>query len=245
MAKTIAIIGAGPGVGMAIAVRFGKEGFNVALLGRSQQKLETFVSALQNMGITAAAFSADVMDRPGLTKALNEVEKHFGSIDVLEYGPAPSMATIKNVMETDVEAADLQFAFNVLGAITAVQAVLPAMQKRRNGAILFTTAVSAQHPLNFTASFGIAAGAQLNYARLLHNNLKDDNIYAGIVSIAALVASADEAGKKIAESFPPGLPVITAEDVANQHWALYTTRDKAEAIVGDFDALLTVPGFQR
>jgi NADP-dependent 3-hydroxy acid dehydrogenase YdfG len=177
------------------------------------------------------------MDRTGLTEALHRVVNHFGSIDVLEYGPTPAMASIRTVTTTDVDAANLQFAFNVLGAITAVQTVLPAMQARKDGAILFTTAVSAQHPVNMTANFGIAAGAQLNYARLLHNNLKGDNIYAGIVSIAGLVAPTDEAGKKRVENFPPGLPVITAQEVADQHWALYTKRDKCETIIGDLEKL--------
>ncbi|PUZ25858.1 hypothetical protein DCC81_16525 [Chitinophaga parva] len=61
------------------------------------------------------------------------------------------------------------------------------MLKRKNGSILFTTASSAQRPINLTASFGVAAGALLNYAWLLNTDLKEDNIYAGIVSIAALV----------------------------------------------------------
>lgn len=245
MSKTIAIIGAGPGVGLAIARRFGNEGFNVALLGRSTEKLKKLVSDLQNDGITAAAFTADVIDREGLAASLQNVISHFGNIDVLEYGPTPAMESLKTVLATDVDAASYQFAFNVLGAITTVQTVLPGMQARKDGAILFTTAVSAQYPLNITASFGIAAGAQLNYARLLHNNLKAENIYVGIVSIAAMVATDDEAGKLAAANFPPGLPVITAYQVADQHWAMYTDREKCEAIVGDAEAILSLPGFDK
>lgn len=240
MSKTIAIIGAGPGVGLAIARRFGQEGFKVALLARNEQKLTGMVGELANLGIEAASFQADVTDISALRAALQNVITHFGSVDVLEYGPASGMDKMRTVLETDTETAQFQFAYNVLGAIEAVQTVLPGMVARKDGAILFTTAVSAQHPINMTASFGIAAGAQLNYARLLHDNLKSDGIYAGIVSIAALVTSDDPANAATAANFPPGLPVISADDVADQHWALYTTRDQCEAFVGNVDAILAM-----
>lgn len=243
MSKTIAIIGAGPGVAMAIARRFGSNGFNVALLARSEAKLSSLVASLNAEGIAAAAFTADVMDRAGLAQALQQVIRHFGSIDVLEYGPAPSMETMRTVAATDADAATYQFEFNVLGAITAVQTVLPGMKLRKDGAILFTTAISAQRPVNITASFGIAAGAQLNYARLLHDNLKADNIYTGIVSIAAMVA-AEQPHADVAANFPVGLPIISADEVADQHWAMYSNRDTCEAVVGDAEAILSLLGVQ-
>ena len=243
MSKTIVIIGAGPGVGMAVARRFGSNGFKVALLARNQTKVEKLVASLEAEGITAAGFQADVMDREGLVTAMQRVVHQFGSIDILEYGPAPSMETMKTVTAVDVDAATYQYEFNVLGAITAVRAVLPDMQRRKEGTILFTTAISAQRPVNITASFGIAAGAQLNYARLLHNNLKADNIYVGIVSIAALVTS-DQTGDSNAGNFPPGLPIISAEEVAAQHWHMFNSRSTCEAIVGDAEAILALPGFE-
>lgn len=243
MSKTIAIIGAGPGVGMAVARRFGSNGFKVALLARSQAKLEKLVASLSAEGITAAGFAADVMDREGLATALQQVINRFGSIDVLEYGPAPLMQTMKTVTAVDADAASYQYEFNVLGAIAAVRTVLPGMQQRKEGTILFTTAISAQRPVNITASFGIAAGAQLNYARLLHNNLKADNIYVGSVSIAALVTS-EETADNVAVNFPPGLPTISADHVAAQHWQMFNDRDVCEAIVGDAEAILALPGFE-
>src|SRR4051812_11500554 len=70
MSKTIAIVGAGPGVGLAVAERFGREGFNVALLARNLQRLERMARELFAKGIEAKAFAADMLDRPGLRVAL-------------------------------------------------------------------------------------------------------------------------------------------------------------------------------
>ncbi|RLJ74610.1 SDR family oxidoreductase, partial [Pedobacter alluvionis] len=91
MVKTIAIIGAGPGVGFAVAKRFGKEGYNVALLARSEEKLNDLVKQLEAQEISVASFYADVLDRNSLKDALVAVKKHFGSIDVIEFSPTPSM----------------------------------------------------------------------------------------------------------------------------------------------------------
>lgn len=244
MTKTIAIIGAGPGVGLAIARRFGKQGFQVALLGRNLTKLNQLVTTLNQEGIRVQAFQADVMDRAGLTQSLQEVIKAFGSIDVLEYSPSPTFETMRTVATLDVDSVQEQFSFSVLGAIEAVRFVVPAMQARKEGTLLFTTAISAQSPVNITANFGIAAGAQLNYVRLLHSTLKADNIFAGIISIAGLVIPAGEAGEPLKANFPPGIPVISADVVADAHWALYIERTSPERIVGDAKELKTSPGLE-
>jgi NAD(P)-dependent dehydrogenase (short-subunit alcohol dehydrogenase family) len=239
MSKTIAIIGAGPGVGLAIAEQFGREGFRVALLGRNPENLSKLSEALSSKGIESKYFTADVMDRPGLETALKEVLAVFGRIDVLEYGPSPAPDSIRPFSNLDIDSVVYQFEFNVLGAMAAVQTVLPQMRERGGGAILFTSAVSAQNPVAVTANFGIAAGGLLNYTRLLHNNLKAESIYAGIVSIAAFVS---RDGQEMPAGFPPGLPVVSAQEVAAQHWQLYTERKGYEAIVGDEEGILAILG---
>ncbi|MFW8745672.1 SDR family NAD(P)-dependent oxidoreductase, partial [Mesorhizobium japonicum] len=85
---TIAIVGAGRGLGLAIARTFGAEGFDVALISRNGDKLDGLVADLAADGITAAGFPADVLDRVGLRAALAAAKEHFGGIDVLEYSPS-------------------------------------------------------------------------------------------------------------------------------------------------------------
>ena len=82
---TIAIMGAGPGMGLAIAQTFGKEGHQVALLSRTPAKLDPVVAELTDQGIEAAAFAADVLDRPAIVSGLAAVKQRFGQIDVLDY----------------------------------------------------------------------------------------------------------------------------------------------------------------
>ena len=84
----IAVIGAGPGLGLSIARRFGGEGFQVALVSRTQDKLDALAARLAEEGIEAAGFAADVTRPDSLQSALAAVADRFGAVDVLEYSPA-------------------------------------------------------------------------------------------------------------------------------------------------------------
>src|ERR1700683_5502447 len=132
MSKVIAIVGAGPGIGLAIAQRFGREGFNIALIARNAKKLDELCTQLTSQGVESAAFAADVLDRPALVRALETAAARFGTIDVLEYGPAPASATLRTPRMIDVQNQKFQLDFGVLGAVAAVQAVLPAMLERKS-----------------------------------------------------------------------------------------------------------------
>jgi NAD(P)-dependent dehydrogenase (short-subunit alcohol dehydrogenase family) len=84
-APTIAIVGAGPGLGRSSAKIFGGHGFTIALISRSKDKLDTLVAELAASGITALGFPADVADHAALAAALRQAAAEFGGIDVLEY----------------------------------------------------------------------------------------------------------------------------------------------------------------
>lgn len=238
MPRTIAIVGAGPGVGFAVAERFGRERFRVALIARNATRLNALVEQLQAKHVEAAAFPADVRDRPALTRALQGAASRLGSIDVLEYQPTATPETLRTAKAMDVENEQYHLDLAVLGAITAVQAVLPGMLERKSGSLLFTTAASAQYPVPFTASFGVAAGAARNYARVLHQELAADGIYAGIVAIAGIVV---QRGEETHPSFA-GLPTLTPQDVADVHWRLHTERNMSEAFAGDLKVIQALSG---
>lgn len=229
MAQTLAIIGAGPGVGLAIAEKFGLQGYNVALLSRNTGKLAPLQRTLQDKGIMAGIFKADILDRDSLSGALHQVIDEYGSIDILEFSPSPAWETLRTPRNIDVANEQYHLDFQVLSAIAAVQTVLPQMLERKAGSILFTTASAAQYPNAATASFGVAAGALLNYARLLHEDLGQDNVYVGIVSIGAIVIGEGIGSKG---DFPAGTPTIQVDEVAQTHWDLHTKREVVEIVIG-------------
>jgi len=164
--NTIAIIGAGPGLGLAIARTFGSKGYNVALVSRNQAKLDDLVARLEADDIIAAAFPADVLDRPALRGAIKDAAAHFGGIDVLEYSPVGTMETTKLTQSTQTSPDDIQheIEFQLYGAITATQAVLPAMREAGVGTLLLPTGAGSVDPVPQVGNVNAAAAALRNWA---------------------------------------------------------------------------------
>jgi NAD(P)-dependent dehydrogenase (short-subunit alcohol dehydrogenase family) len=233
MAPTIAVVGVGPGAGMAVAEKFGREGFQVGLVSRNVERLKDFGSKLAAQGIEAASFPADVTDEATFTATLAEIGDRFGGLDVVEYGPVATGDTLATPRDVTPANAQLHFDYAVKGAITAVRAVLPDMLVRGEGALLFSTAVSALIPVPFTANFGISAFGLRSYVHNLNRDLAKDGVYAGLVMIGGRIYS-DYTPREEGTS---ALGTLPASDVADVFFDLYTKRDRVEHVLADLDLL--------
>jgi short-subunit dehydrogenase len=215
---TLAIVGAGPQMGLAIARTFGTRGFDVALIARNRARLEGLVGNLATDGITAAAFPADVTDHDALAGALKDAAARFGPINVLEYSPSPlpGMTTPSQTTPADVQALmDLFY-----GALAATAAVLPAMRKAGAGTLLYTTVAASIDPNPMMGNLSAAHAALRNWALNLHKELAGEGIQAGHVAI----------GVAIGDTAPPGFKAAAADEIAPVYWDLHVHRDQAETV---------------
>ena len=62
MSNSIAVFGAGPGLGQAVARRYAREGYAVTLVGRRQEPLDLLAKELTSAGATAHVITADLSD---------------------------------------------------------------------------------------------------------------------------------------------------------------------------------------
>ena len=221
---TIAIIGAGPGMGLAIARTFGSRGFDVALIARTKEKLDTLVDQLGQDGIKAAAFPADILDRTALTDALDAAKARFGGIDVLEYSPAPHSPvpgfTMAAPSEVTVENLQLQVEYSFYGAVAAAKAVLPAMREAGAGTLLFTTGGGSMDPVPMLGNVNAAQAALRNWVLNLNKELTGSGVYAAHVAINVWIGGGG----------PEGSPTATPEQIAPLYWDLHEHRDRPEAV---------------
>ncbi|MGV9288181.1 SDR family NAD(P)-dependent oxidoreductase [Streptomyces sp. NPDC003719] len=217
---SIAIVGAGPGMGLAIARTFGSRGFDVALIARDRDKLDDLVARLDAEGITAAAFPADVLDHEALTQALKGAATRFGGIDVLEYSPAGSLASAKLTAPSETDPADVQWAMDLLlhGAIAATRAVLPAMREAGAGTLIYTNGAGSIDPTPMLGNLNAAQAALRNWVLGLHKELADTGVRAAHAVIGVWVGT----------DAPPGVPAAPAEEIAPLYWDLHTHHDEPE-----------------
>ncbi|PZF86653.1 SDR family NAD(P)-dependent oxidoreductase [Jiangella anatolica] len=218
---TIAIVGAGSGLGLSIAKEFGRNGHSVALVARNQERLDDLAGRLGELGVDAAGFAADVMDRPSIEAAIARIEDRYGPIDVLEYSPAPHEPvpglTMAAPLDVTVDNVQPQVDFYLYGALTAARQVLPGMIERGTGTLLVTTGASSVDPRPAPPEFAtvaIATAALRSWVLALHRTLEGTGVYAAHVPLAVWIGS--------------GGPDTEADTIARHYWDVHTRRDGAE-----------------
>ena len=172
----IAIIGAGPGLGAAVARRFGREGFSIALIARNQSKLGAMAAELTTAGFTASGYAADVLEPASLEAALARAAAELGPITALQYSPLPSRDYLKPVLEMTPELALEALQFSALGLIHSVRAVLPAMREAGSGSIVVINGGTSVKARAGFAGTSVAFPAESAYGEMLHDALEGEGI---------------------------------------------------------------------
>ncbi|MDK8171702.1 SDR family NAD(P)-dependent oxidoreductase [Curtobacterium citreum] len=207
---TIAIVGAGKGLGAAVAERFGREGFAVALISRNQDRLDSLAAQLGESGVTAKGFAANVRDGDSLRAALEAATAQLGPIEVLQYSPLPAKEYMRPVLETTAEDLVGPVEFSVYGSVNAVRQVLPGMRALGTGTILFVNGGSAVRPGARVTGTSVAFAGESAYAQLLHDAVAEEHVHVGQLIIPFGIDDGQDAHSSAA--------------VAEQLWTIHTER---------------------
>jgi short-subunit dehydrogenase len=229
--KTMAIFGAGTGLGSSVATRFGREGYRVALVARRAAPLQELVADLAKAGVEAQAFPFDLTEITGIPAFVRSIEDKLGPIDVAVY--APVTPDVGFVPALDLDSAKLRrFAELLLFApIELAHAIVPGMVARGGGAFVLGGGLTAVHPMPGMSGAGPVMAAARNFIFTLNAEAKDKGVYAGTVTIGALIERS--AGHRIiaASGQPIAFPVISPDTIADEIWSLVNNRDCVEAIL--------------
>lgn len=181
--QTILIIGAGPGIGYHTALRFAQDGYHVALMARNEQHLQSLVDQLKDQGYEATAHVADVRNSTALASQFESIHRIHGSIDVLLYNAISNTPGRPTTLRAEDLRAD--FDINVIGAFNSVNAALPYLSP--DASILLTGGGLALSPVADVASLSLGKAALRNLAYSLHDELKEQSIHVGTLTIAGFV----------------------------------------------------------
>lgn len=172
--KVIVVIGAGPGIGASVARRFGREGYDVALIARSEEFLEALGAELQAEGVTTGWTAVDIADAEGLSAAVERFGRHLGHLDVLHFNPSVFRQSDPLRLTADELLEDVRV--GVGGLLTAVQAARPAMPQ--GARVIATGSMAADRPWHEACSLGVQKAALRNLVRSLDRTLEPDGIRA-------------------------------------------------------------------
>lgn len=144
MSSVCAIIGAGEGLGSALARKFSSEGMDIALVSRTETGSADAKAAAVDARPKANVryYCADATKPATIEKGLAKVAEDLGDIDVLIYNVRDAF-TVIDPLDMTYEALEGAFKLEVVGAFAAAKAVLPSMRKRNQGTVFFSSSTAA------------------------------------------------------------------------------------------------------
>ncbi len=211
--KTIVVVGAGKGMGNHIAEEFGAHGFRVVLMARNQTTLDEYVNEFAEKDIEAYGIAADAAQPETLTTAFEKVQERFGAVDVLTY----NACILEGGKPSELSSAELMrhYQVDVASALHSVLQVLPGMREKKSGTILFTGGGLALYPMADFSCVSVDKAALRALAFTLNEELKNDGIFTGVVTITGNIA--------------PGTEFDPAE-IAKAYWRHYVERGDVEIV---------------
>lgn len=181
---SIVVLGAGPGIGAAVARRCSAVGDTVHLLSRDEANLKPLGDELSRSGRTVDVLGADVADERGLNDALDRVLAD-GVPDLVVY----NAGRVRPDRPGDLSHEEHAYAWNVnvVGAITAASRLLPQMATNGGGTFLLTGGMPRAVPEWTSLSLGKAGLRALT--SLLADEFGDRGVHVATVVVDGTVAS--------------------------------------------------------
>jgi 3-oxoacyl-[acyl-carrier protein] reductase len=171
---TAFITGATEGIGRATAFALGRAGYQVGVCARTAAKVRQLIEELERAGINAAGRPADVSDPSQAGLAVEEATRALGEIDVLVNNAGILIA--KPFEELTLEDWNATIDTNVRSLYLMTRAVLPAMRRRKHGAIVNVASLAGRSGFVGGTAYTASKHAVLGFSRSLMLETRKDNI---------------------------------------------------------------------
>jgi NAD(P)-dependent dehydrogenase (short-subunit alcohol dehydrogenase family) len=202
LAKVVVVVGAGPGLGEAVAARFARESYVPALLARDPERLAALAD---EVGGGARPFAVDATDEGALRSTLSRVADELGPPEVLVFNL--SMTVLGKPTEVPVADVDRGLHVGLLPALVSLQAVAPAMRADGSGTVLMTGSGVGVKPWVGGVGLGLQKAGLRSLALAAAQELAPDGVHVATVTIHGTM--------KPGTAFDPGL-------IAEHYWRLHT-----------------------
>jgi short-subunit dehydrogenase len=208
--RPVAVVtGVGPGTGAAMARRFARGGYAVAMLARSPERLASLERDIEH----ARGYPCDVTDEARLDAVLDQVRVELGVPKVLIHNAVGGV--FGSFLEIDPAALDRNFRINTLALLHLARRLAPAMVAAGEGAILVTGNTSALRGKPRFAGFAPTKAAQRILAEAMARDLGPKGVHVAYVVIDAVI-DLEWTRKMLSEA--PDEFFITPAAIAEEVW---------------------------
>jgi uncharacterized protein len=214
--RSVVVTGASSGIGYDVALAFGEQGANVALLARRRLQLEELAQKINKAGGRALALDCDVTDRPRVFWSIGQAREAFGKVDILINSAGLLIA--ETVEETRPEDLERMMAVNVFGALNAMQAVLPLMRKQKSGNIVNISSLAGRRGVSPLGGYSATKFALVGITEALRVELFNTGVRVSLV-MPGVIDTPMARGALKHESIK-GLPAMMAMPARWVTWAV-------------------------
>jgi short-subunit dehydrogenase len=206
------LIGAGPGLGLAVARRFAIGGYRVTLAARSADRLGDLAGSLADTGAEIGTIEVDASDPEGVRARMTQLYRGAGAPGVIIYNAV--MGAPDQLLTASVEHLQAAYAVDVISAVVVAQVAAPAMKAAGFGTIIVTGGGFADHPIPALATVSLGKAALRSAATMLGSDLAQDGIRVATLTIAGQIA--------------PGT-AFDPERIAERYWSVVQTEGPWQA----------------
>lgn len=186
------VTGAGSGIGRATAKLLAHSGARVALLGRTENKLERVLEEIGGEEEGHLMLVADVASESDMVRVQQEIDGKFGALDMVV-----ANAGINGVWapldEIELDEWNKTLSVNLTGTFLTVRGSLP-MLKRRGGSVVIVSSVNGNRMFSNTGAtaYSCSKAAQTAFAKMTALELAKDHIRVNVVCPGAIETQIDD-----------------------------------------------------
>lgn len=178
------ITGASSGIGQATALRFAKAGINLALVGRSPEKLAQVAQAAQQAGVKAAVYPLDLAKLESVRDGISAIVAQEGSIDILVNNAG--MGYTNTTLETPLSDWQQVMDINLTSVFQCIQGVLPAMREMQSGTIINIASIAAYQHFPGWCAYNVSKAALVSLSKTLASEERGNGIRVTVISPGAV-----------------------------------------------------------
>lgn len=234
--STVVITGAGSGLGRALALRYAREGWAVAVLDLSVDTAEATAQAVREAGGRAMAAAADVRDEDSLAAAAERAAAELGPIGA--WVNNAGIASAGTVEDAPIAQWQGVLDINLLGVVRGARVAIPHLRAAGGGHIANVASFAGIANPPAMASYNVAKAGVISLSETLRAELADDGIHVLVACPSFFQTNLVQSSRSVAgdsdmTDAAPQMSVITQRLMER---SAFTAEDVADAILGAADA---------
>ena len=159
------ITGASSGIGKATALAFAKAGIDVALVSRSQDKLEAVATAAREAGVQAKAYTLDLAKVEQVEAGIKAIAQDFGRIDIVVNSAGIGYTNL--LSDTTLAEWQHAIALNLTSVFQCIVALLPSLRQQQRGTIINVASIAGQQPFPSWGAYNVSKAGLIALSKTL------------------------------------------------------------------------------